>query len=59
MSADLQLAFAKLYPELFEVRAVDGLVTVLVRPEAEGKPCPCCGKPLAGSPLPRSHRAAS
>lgn len=47
----LELAYD--HPELFEVR--DG--QVLVRPEAEGEPCPCCGMPLAASPLPRTEEA--
>lgn len=47
------------YPELFEVRVGDGPPQVLVRPEAEGKPCPCCGLPLKGSPLPRAEPSTS
>lgn len=39
------------YPDLFKIR--DGQVYVL--PSAEGKPCPCCGLPLRGSPLPRAE----
>lgn len=44
-------ALAELHPDLFAVR--DG--QVYVRPEAEGQPCPCCGKTLVGSPLPRAE----
>jgi hypothetical protein len=43
------LDLARLHPEMFVVR--DG--QVFVRPEADGMPCPCCGRTLKGSPLPR------
>lgn len=37
-------------PDLFEIRDDQ----VYVRPGKEDEPCPCCGLPLSGSPLPRA-----
>ena len=48
------LRVAAMHPELFEVR--DG--HIYIRPEAEDKLCPCCGKTLLGSPRPRTDPEA-
>lgn len=55
MTAPGALTVAWCHPELFEVRHVDGEPQIFVRPEAEGRPCPCCGQLLKASPLPRTE----
>lgn len=51
LAREAALILARSHPDKFDVR--DG--QVFVRPEAEGSPCPCCGKTLKGSPLPRAE----
>lgn len=50
------VSLAREYPDLFEIVGEEwGEAEVRVRPDAEGKPCPCCGLPLSGSPLARAE----